>query len=464
MAIRLGLLREVVVMAFDTVRTNKMRSALTVLGVVIGITSIVGMTSMIRGFDQSLRDMIGAIGPNTIFIQRFNVTNFANGAELRELFKRPNLTISDARAIEEQTEAIRLVDVELGAGGPPTQRRVFYRDQKTRPMVVLGTSENFEEGTQVPMLSGRFFNGTEVQYRTNVVVIGNTPYQVLFAPSGIDPIGKLIRVGNERFEVIGVFDKRPAAGGFNLGQDDFVVIPYTAYQRVVWAARCDGWARRNRRRDSADSNRHAAAGGRVPSRRHRRRRARHAHPPRSAAGRAERLRDPHAGRGAQTVGPDQPGHVPRARGHVVDCVDGRRHRGHGHHVDLGHRTHARDRRPESAGCPPGRNSVPVPDGSRVSDVARRRARHSASAAQSAGPFTWCRASRFRFPGGRSPSVSASPPRSASSSGCTPPSKPLASIRSKPSATNNQLHGCAGARCAGHLMRLVHLVHASAAAI
>src|SRR6476646_10439474 len=231
MTIRVGLLREVVVMAFDTVRTNKMRSALTVLGVVIGITSIVGMTAMIRGFDKSLRDMIGAIGPNTIFVQRFGVTNFANGTELRDLLKRPNLTISDARAIEQQTDSIRLVDVELGAGGPPTQRRVFYRDAKTVPMVVLGTSENFEEGTQIPMLSGRFFNGTEVQYRANVVVIGNTPYQVLFALSGIDPIGKLIRVGSERYEVIGVFDKRPAAGGFNLGQDDFVVIPYTAYQR-----------------------------------------------------------------------------------------------------------------------------------------------------------------------------------------------------------------------------------------
>ena len=61
-----GLFREVVSMAFETVRTNKMRSGLTVLGVVIGITSIVGMTALIRGFDQSLRDMIGAIGPNTI--------------------------------------------------------------------------------------------------------------------------------------------------------------------------------------------------------------------------------------------------------------------------------------------------------------------------------------------------------------------------------------------------------------
>src|SRR5215218_2925042 len=103
MPIRTELLGEVVSMAFDTVRSNKMRSGLTVLGVVIGITSIVGMTSMIRGFDQSLRDMIRAIGPDTIFIQRFGVTSFANGSELRDLLKRPNLTISDARALEEQT-------------------------------------------------------------------------------------------------------------------------------------------------------------------------------------------------------------------------------------------------------------------------------------------------------------------------------------------------------------------------
>src|ERR1044072_9086368 len=137
MAIRFGLLREVVAMALDTVRTNKMRSALTVLGVVIGITTIVGMTAMIRGFDKSLRDMIGAIGPNTIFVQRFNVTNFANGAELRDLLKRPNLTVSDARAIEEQSETIRLVDIELGAGGPPPPRGGLCRPRKRRPAVCL---------------------------------------------------------------------------------------------------------------------------------------------------------------------------------------------------------------------------------------------------------------------------------------------------------------------------------------
>src|SRR4051812_2229155 len=229
---RATLFGEVVVMALDTVRTNKMRSALTVLGVVIGITAIVGMTAMIRGFDQSLRDMIGAIGPNTIFVQRFGVTNFANGAELRDLLKRPQLSISDARAIEQQAQTIQLVDIELGAGGPPTFRKVFYRDQKTSQMVVFGTSENFAEGTKLPIMAGRFLTGSDVLYRRNVALIGNTPYQVLFAASGTDPIGKRIRIGSERFEVIGVADKRPAAGGFNLGQDDFVVIPYTVYERI----------------------------------------------------------------------------------------------------------------------------------------------------------------------------------------------------------------------------------------
>src|SRR3954470_22121727 len=241
---RATLFGEVVVMALDTVRTNKMRSALTVLGVVIGITAIVGMTAMIRGFDQSLRDMIGAIGPNTIFVQRFGVTNFANGAELRDLLKRPQLTISDARAIEQQAQTIQLVDIELGAGGPPTFRKVFYRDQKTSQMVVFGTSENFAEGTKVPIVAGRFLTGSDVLYKRNVALIGNTPYQVLFAASGTAPsrvlsagsgpapMGKMIRIGSERFEVIGVAGKRAAAGGFNLGQDDFVVIPYTVYERM----------------------------------------------------------------------------------------------------------------------------------------------------------------------------------------------------------------------------------------
>src|SRR5882724_6770421 len=234
MRLRVSLLTEVVAMALDTIRVNKLRSGLTVLGVVIGITSIVGMTALIRGFDQSLRDLIAQSGSDIIYVQRFGVTSFANGAELRDLLKRPDLTATDARVLETQNTTLRFVDLELGAGGPGpvTQRKVFYRDLKTKNLVVFGTGEYFAEGTRLPMLLGRFFNGTDIQYRRNVVVLGNTAYKLLFEPSGTDPIGKFVRVGSERFEIVGVFDKRPAPGGFNLNQDDFVVVPFTTYQRV----------------------------------------------------------------------------------------------------------------------------------------------------------------------------------------------------------------------------------------
>jgi len=234
MAIRADLFKEVIAMAFDTVRTNKMRSGLTVLGIVIGITAIVGMTSLIMGFDQSMRDLFATIGPNTIFVQRFGITDFANGGEIRELLKRPNLTASDARAIEQQATTLQYVDLELGGApvGPRVAQRVFYKNLKTRPVVVLGTSEYFAEGTRIPFKTGRFFNGTELQYRKNVVVLAYGPYQRLFEEAGIDPIGKMVRIGSERFEVVGAFGKRPTPGGFNLNADDFVVIPHTTFQRV----------------------------------------------------------------------------------------------------------------------------------------------------------------------------------------------------------------------------------------
>ena len=116
-------------------------------------------------------------------------------------------------------------------GGPPIQERVFYRDLSSKPLVVFGATENFAAGTLLELVAGRFFTGTEVQYRKNVVVLGQTPYQALFAPAGTDFIGKMVRVGAERYTVVGVFEKRPAIGGFNAGQDDFVVMPYTTYQR-----------------------------------------------------------------------------------------------------------------------------------------------------------------------------------------------------------------------------------------
>ena len=231
--IRYGLISEVMVMAFDTVRTNKLRSGLTVLGVVIGITSIVAMTALIRGFDSSLQESLRtAMGPQTIFIQRFGITSFASGREFSELIKRPTLTMSDALALEEAS-TLELVDLIVGAGpGPIVNRRISYRDQKTRGMLIFGTGERYAEGTRIPIAAGRFFSGTEVQHRSRVTVLGYTAYQLLFENRGVDPVGKTVRIGSDQFEVVGVFASRPSPGNFSLDQDDFAIIPNTTYQRV----------------------------------------------------------------------------------------------------------------------------------------------------------------------------------------------------------------------------------------
>src|SRR5919112_2618409 len=114
---QLALLGETAAMSVDTLRTSKMRSALTVLGVVIGITSIVGMTSLIRGFDNSLRDAISQLGPNTIIVQKWGALSFAAGRTFLEVARRPNLTMEDARAIERECPSVALVDVWLGVNG-----------------------------------------------------------------------------------------------------------------------------------------------------------------------------------------------------------------------------------------------------------------------------------------------------------------------------------------------------------
>ena len=219
-------------MAFDTLRSNKMRSALTVLGVVIGVTSIVGMTSLIRGFDTSLRNSINSLGPNTIFIQKFGGLSLSTGASFMELIRRPNLTVEDMEAIERLATTVGMTDIWMGAGPPgPTLERFFYRGERTRPAAVMGTTEQYVSINFAKMFAGRSFTQQEVQRARPVAVLGYSAFEALFEKRGIDPVGKAIRIGRIEYTVIGVVGKRPSPGGFSLGQDDFAIIPYTVYRK-----------------------------------------------------------------------------------------------------------------------------------------------------------------------------------------------------------------------------------------
>ena len=228
---RVALLREVLGMAFETLRTNKLRSGLTVLGVVIGITAIVGMTSLIRGFDESLRTSIRQFGPTTIYIAKFSAVSLTAGRDFASLARRPDITVEDADAIERLAPSVGVVDIWLASQGG-VRERVFFSGDRTREVAVVGATEQFATVNFVDVITGRFFSRSEVDRRRRVVVLGDTPYQALFAPSGIDPIGKTVRVGAIEYTVVGVLEPRPSLGGFDTRQDEFVVIPQTTHQLV----------------------------------------------------------------------------------------------------------------------------------------------------------------------------------------------------------------------------------------
>ncbi len=226
---RTGLFSEIVAMSLDTLRGSKMRSALTVLGIVIGITSIVGMTSLIRGFDQRLRDSIQELGPNTVIIAKFSGVGWASGKTFLDMAKRPNLTIQDARAVAAECPSVALVDVWLGTGPGNGRSRMFYGHTKTTPLAIMGATENFAAVNFIKLEMGRFFMPGEVEHRKHVVVLGQTPYRSLFP--NIDPIGKSVRIGGNEFTVIGVVGRRPSPFGSGSGVDDFAVIPYTTHEK-----------------------------------------------------------------------------------------------------------------------------------------------------------------------------------------------------------------------------------------
>lgn len=225
---RVGLLAEVLAMAVDTLLNNKLRSALTVLGVVIGVTSIVGMTSLIRGFGDQMESLIRQMGADTVYVAKLSISSFASGKSFRDVIKRPDITEEDAKAIKASAPSVMLVGMQLGNGPGSQQLRMQYRDHSTKAMGVIGATANFPETNYLEIPIGRFFTEYEVEHRRNVIVLGASPGATLFPIS--DPIGKRVRVGKDEFTVVGVMGKRPSPLGGD--PDGFAVIPITTYEKL----------------------------------------------------------------------------------------------------------------------------------------------------------------------------------------------------------------------------------------
>jgi putative ABC transport system permease protein len=213
--------KESAIMAVDTLRANKLRSGLTILGVTVGVLTVMLMVSIIQGLNKSFAEQIESLGSNTIFITKFN-PSFGRPPKEEELHRK-ELTIEDADAIRNEASSI--------AGVSPIERKIAetvrFQEKQTDTPIIFGVTPYYEFTHAQYIGYGRFFVEADLQQRSNVAVLGKDVVKTLF--DGQDPIGKEIRIAGNVFRVIGVMDD--LGSFFGQSRDNSVFIPLTTYQK-----------------------------------------------------------------------------------------------------------------------------------------------------------------------------------------------------------------------------------------
>ena len=217
---------DILLMAIAGLRAHKMRSILTLSGIVIGITAVVGMSAVIRGIDLSISGGIRAMNPNVVYLDRMGPRIVLNVEEWLELDRRPELTMDDLKAIERACPSVGTLDVFAGQNDSHSLKR---GKEKSRNCSIMGVGENYLDVNNMVLQDGRFFTSEEVERGTRVIVLGAGPVDSLLRH--VDPIGKRVRLEDREYIVIGTLVPQADVGGFNLGQDNFAVIPITAHMK-----------------------------------------------------------------------------------------------------------------------------------------------------------------------------------------------------------------------------------------
>ncbi|MPY90533.1 MAG: FtsX-like permease family protein [Luteitalea sp.] len=229
MVFRTGLIGDILGLVWDTLRANKLRSALTVLGVVIGVTSIVSMTSLVLGFEDSIKALLRQFGTDTLYLQKIPFGGGRNDQEFLSYLRRPDITMADAEAIKQNVPSADVISMAYGALFQGRQEEMSYRGEKTRPMMVFGVSEEWLDTNFLGLEQGRFFSTIDVDHRRQALVLGAEPARILFP--NVDPVGKRMRVGPRQFTVVGVLSQRPSAAIIG-NPDQFAVMPYSTYAKL----------------------------------------------------------------------------------------------------------------------------------------------------------------------------------------------------------------------------------------
>lgn len=222
------LLKEDVKMALETIRTHKIRSFLTVLGVVIGVTVAITVTSFLLGFEDSVQASFNEFGVNNLFVFKFE-QGFRGRLTPEERTRKP-LTYEDAMAIRDELPSVKEVNVialPRVTGGPQPVRQARYKGKELSNIRFRGVTPSYVEVQSAKMKEGRFYTDLEDLHRADIVVIGYDVANSLF-PSE-DALGKPLQVDGNVYEVVGVLDKKKNA--FIGASDNEVFIPYRTYRK-----------------------------------------------------------------------------------------------------------------------------------------------------------------------------------------------------------------------------------------
>jgi ABC-type antimicrobial peptide transport system permease subunit len=217
--------RENLLLALDTLRTHKFRAFLTILGVLIGTTTVICVASIFNGLDHQLVDLAESFGTRTLFIYKFDPGKI--GPLTREERLRKPLTYEQAMALKELCPSVESVGVEVFNRGPAVTAK--YKGQEMVDTNFGGaTAEDFQT-LNADLQDGRLYTNLDDLHRTNVAVIGADVVERLFL--GEDPIGKELQVDGHTFQVIGTLTKRKSFLGDN-GNDRVVDVPYFTYKSL----------------------------------------------------------------------------------------------------------------------------------------------------------------------------------------------------------------------------------------
>ncbi|MEK6768622.1 MAG: ABC transporter permease [Gemmatimonadota bacterium] len=214
---RVRLAGEGAVIALDAMRSNKLRSALTILGVLIGVATVMTMASLIQGINDDITSQIENAGPTTFYVVWWWNGGVQVGRPPTEIRQRPFLSKTHADAIE------RLPEIQYAAMYGITNQRVAYKGDQTRAISVYGGSQHGIEIDGGVMIAGRSFTTDEERVGSPVVVLYEEVADRLF---GYEiPLNKVVRIGTRGYRVIGVY-RRPDNLFASDGQDQTAVIPF----------------------------------------------------------------------------------------------------------------------------------------------------------------------------------------------------------------------------------------------